>query len=134
MKQRRLFVVAISLQDRQKKKRYGDQSFAMRGDAEGVAISFRCSAFSTGGGRFSTRFKDRLNPVGAELARDSGMSVEINSDWNTAIASKLGSHRDGSVGRIEIQLKHRVAFAELSFRSSIGTVASAELRFSSSTG
>jgi hypothetical protein len=46
--------VAKSLQSGAEKKAYGDQSLAWRRWKEGVAISFRCSAFSTGGGRFQS--------------------------------------------------------------------------------
>jgi hypothetical protein len=35
--------------------------------------------------------------VGAELAHDSGISVDNDVDWSIAIASKLGSHKSCSL-------------------------------------
>ncbi|CAI8942143.1 hypothetical protein EMIT0P176_60001 [Pseudomonas sp. IT-P176] len=47
--------VAISLQSDTRKKAHEDQSLAQCWRKACVAISFRCSAFSTGGGRFCGR-------------------------------------------------------------------------------
>jgi hypothetical protein len=60
--------VAKSLQREAKKKAYEDQSLAQRRLARGVAISFRCSAFSTDKGRFWREISTQTqNPVGASL-------------------------------------------------------------------
>jgi hypothetical protein len=60
-------VVAKSLQLGARRKAERDQSVAQRWSQAGVSISFRCSAFGTGGGRFWTDFESAINPVGASL-------------------------------------------------------------------
>jgi hypothetical protein len=51
----KVIAVAKSLQAQTRKKAERDQSLAQRWSEEGVAISFRCSGFSTDGGRFQDR-------------------------------------------------------------------------------